>query len=102
VVEQVVYRTSFPGGTKISLLESGSISVPVTIGAGGAGSGNLLMDHQGSIMDLLQYFQQLHQQVVVEHLTNSGNGSPGGSGGGASAPYNAGSGPGGSGNRSTS
>jgi hypothetical protein len=32
------YRTSFPGGTKITLTGAGSFSTPITVGAGGATS----------------------------------------------------------------
>ena len=33
------YRTSFPGGTKLTLTGFGPFNVPVTVGAGGAGTG---------------------------------------------------------------
>jgi hypothetical protein len=51
------YRTSFPGGTKLS------ISSPTSVTVGAGGSGVLLVLRQ-KYKDLLLYFQLLHQQVV--------------------------------------
>jgi hypothetical protein len=88
--EEVVerrFRTSFPGGTKLSL--TGGTSYPITVGAGGTGS-NPVCVHQ--LLVVHQYFQQLHQQVVEVDSNNdfSGpfTGGTGGSGGGGDGPWN--------------
>ena len=76
------YRTSFPGGTKITL-EAGT-SVPVTIGAGGALSGPPTTTpaagapYSGSPSN----FSTITSSGGGGNLQNSPNGAPGGSGGG--------------------
>jgi hypothetical protein len=53
------YRTSFPGGTKLTLTGFGFLSVPVTVGAGGCSIWTIYI-----LLEVLQFFQQLHQQEV--------------------------------------
>jgi hypothetical protein len=68
------YRTSFPGGTKLTLTGFGPLSVPVTIGAGAGGQGN---------------------PSIFSTITSAGGGAtfqPGGSGGGGGEGNPAGSG----------
>jgi hypothetical protein len=58
------YRTSFPGGTKLTITKGST--TPVTVGAGGgAGKAGAPVEYLQELMDHLQFFQLLHQQVVV-------------------------------------
>jgi hypothetical protein len=87
------YRTS------CSFSVCGATAYPITVGAGGAT--HQLQEQE--IMELHQYFQQLHQQVVeVEVVLNSNvgrtGGSGGGGGGGVPAPISPGPNAGGTGN----
>jgi hypothetical protein len=82
VVELEVIVLLFQEEQKLSL--TGGTSFPITVGAGGAGG---LQEEQIQVIlvRILQYFQQLHQQVEVEvekSYIGCGVGLAGGSGGG--------------------
>jgi hypothetical protein len=94
-VEQEVIELHFQVEQKLTL--SGYGSTPVTVGGGGAGAGVPYCMLE-VVQVILQYFQQLHQQVVeVEVLDNTKvQVHPGGSGGGGTGFHL--DNPGGSGN----